>query len=63
MQTDLQDLNDRGSIGGDVAVGDHGSLGFPWINKQEIIVESCTAEEAGIKRACQWALRDISLLM
>ena len=45
MQTDLQDLNDRGSVGGDVAVGDHGSLGFPWINKQDIIAVLCTAKE------------------
>lgn len=29
VQTDLQELNDRGSVGGDVSVGDHGSLGLP----------------------------------
>lgn len=35
-ETDLQDLNDRGSVGGDVSVGDHGSLGLPCVNKQDI---------------------------
>lgn len=46
MQTDLQDLNDRGSVGGDVAVGDHGSFGLSWINKQDIIAVPGAAQEA-----------------